>query len=134
MGEGRKHFRLTTQTKFLSEQKDHTMKKTINKPKMKMIKEVQCNKHKVFDLIFSSTEDWKLDMLTDMLPKTFKRSETGSGYSFQSGKRDYGFRIRGYIRANALIKYFVTQMPRIKWKCFEKSEDTEFMNSNRKTK
>ena len=101
---------------------------------MKYIKEVQGNKNQVFNLVFSSTEDWKLDMLTDMLPKTFKRSETGSGYCFQSGKRDYGFRIRGYIRANALIKYFVTQMPRVKWKCYEKGEDTEFMLSNRKTR
>ena len=101
---------------------------------MKYIKEVQGNKHKVFDLIFSSTEDWKLDMIADMLPKTFKRSETGSGYSFQSGKRDYGFRIRGYIRANALIEYFVSQMPRVKWKCYEKSEATKVMLSDRKTR
>lgn len=101
------------------------MKKTINKPKMKMIKELQGDKNRVFNLVFSSKQDWKLDMLADMLPKTFKRSETGRGYCLMSNKRDYSFRVRGYIRANALIKYFVTQMPRIKWKCYEKSEATE---------
>lgn len=81
---------------------------------MKLLKKEQRNKHKVFDLIFSSKEDWKLNMLVDSLPKTFKRSEIGSGYCLQSGERDYCFRIRGYKRANVLITYFVSQMPRIK--------------------
>jgi len=103
------------------------MKKTINKPKMKMIKEVQGDENRVFDLNFSSKQDVKLDMLVEMLPKNFKRSEKGSGYCLMSNERDYSFRVRGYIRANALIKYFVTQMPRIKWKCFEKGEATEFL-------
>jgi hypothetical protein len=44
-----------------------------------------------------------------------------------SNERDYSFSVRGYIRANALIEYFVSQMPRIKWKCFEKGEATEFL-------
>jgi len=106
----------------------------MKKKSVNYIKELQGDKNRVFDLVFSSTEDWKLDMLADMLPKTFKRSETGRGYSFQSGKRDYGFRIRGYARVNALIEYFVSQMPRVNWKCYEKNEATEFMNSNRKTR
>jgi len=85
---------------------------------MKLIKKEQRNKHQIFNLVFSSKQDWKLDMLTDMLPKTFKRSERGSGYCFLSGERDYCFRIKGYKRANVLITYFVSKMPRIKVKKF----------------
>jgi hypothetical protein len=81
---------------------------------MKLLKKEHSNKHKVFDLVFSSPQDWKLSMLVDNLPKTFKRSERSSGYCFLSGQRDYCFRIRGYKRANILITYFVSQMPRVK--------------------
>ena len=100
---------------------------------MKYIKELQGDKNQVFNLVFSSKQDWKLDMLADMLPKTFKRSETGSGYCYLSHERDYSFSVRGYARVNALIEYFVSQMPRVKWKCFEKSTGTQFLHSNRKT-
>ena len=100
---------------------------------MKYIKEVQGDKNQVFNLVFSSKQDWKLDMLADMLPKTFRRSETGSGYCYLSHERDYSFSVRGYARVNALIEYFVSQMPRVKWKCFEKSTGTQFLHSNRKT-
>ena len=89
------------------------MKTTMN-PTMKSVEETHRNKNRVFELSFSSKQDWKLDMLVDMLPKTFKRSETGSGYCFLSNERDYSFSVRGYKRANALIALFVTQMPRIK--------------------
>ena len=82
---------------------------------MKSVEETHRNKNRVFDLRFSSKQVDKLDMLVEMLPKTFKQSETGSGYCLMSNKRDYSFSVRGYIRANALIEYFVTQMPRIKW-------------------
>ena len=85
------------------------------KTTMKYIKEIKGDKNRVFDLHFSSKQVDKLDMLVEMLPKTFKRSETGSGYFLMSNERDYSFSVRGYIRANALIEYFVTQMPRIKW-------------------
>ena len=101
---------------------------------MKYIKEVQGNKNQVFNLVFSSKQDWKLDMLADMLPKTFKRSETGSGYCYVSHERDYSFSVRGYARVNTLIEYFVSQMPRVKWKCYEKSEATKVMLLNRKTR
>ena len=45
-----------------------------------MIKELQGDNNRVFDLHFSSKQDVKLDMLVEMLPKNFKRSEKGSGY------------------------------------------------------
>ena len=93
-----------------------------------LIKQLQGDKNRVFDLVFSSKQAWKLDMLVDMLPKTFKRSEQGSGYCLMSGKRDYLFTIRGIKRVNTLIAYFVSQMPRVNWKCFEKGEATEFLN------
>ena len=93
-----------------------------------LITSVQGDKNRVFDLVFSSKQDWKLDMLVDMLPKTFKRSEKGSGYCFMSGKRDYSFRVRGMKRVNTLIAYFVSQMPRVNWKCYEKNEATKFLN------
>ena len=96
-----------------------------------LIKQVQGDKNRVFHIVFSSKQDWKLDMLVDMLPKTFKRSEQGSGYCFMTGERDYLFTIRGIKRVNTLIAYFVTQMSRVKWKCHEKNKATEFLN-NRK--
>ena len=104
------------------------MKKTIKKPKMKMIKELQGDNNRVFDLHFSSKQDVKIDMLVEMLPKTFKRSETGSGYCLMSNERDYSFRVRGMKRVNTLIAYFVSQMPRVNWKCYEKNEATKFLN------
>ena len=97
------------------------MKKTINKPKTKMIKERLDNKNRVFDLIFWSKQDVKLDMVVEMLPKSFKRSEKGSGYK-DGDRRVYSFSVRGYIRANALIEYFISQMPRIKWKCYQQMD------------
>jgi len=102
------------------------------KTTMKYIKEIKGDKNRVFDLHFSSKQDWKLDMLADMLPKTFKRSETGSGYCYLSHEREYSFSVRGYKRVNTLIEYFVTQMSRVKWKCYEKSTGTQFLHSNRK--
>ncbi len=106
----------------------------MKKKSVNQIKELQGDKNRVFDLVFSSKQDWKLDMLADMLPKTFKRSETGSGYCFLSHEREYSFSVRGYKRVNTLIAYFVTQMTQIKWKCYEKNEATELMHSNRKTR
>ena len=96
---------------------------------MKTVEETHRNKNRVFDLHFSSKQDWKLDMLVDMLPKTFKRSETGSGYCFLSNERDYSFSVRGYKRANALIALFVTQMPRIKCNI-----TTSYQDLNRKNR
>jgi len=106
----------------------------MKKKSVNQIKEAQGDKNRVFDLVFSSKQDWKLDMLADMLPKTFRRSERGRGYSFLTNVREYSFTIRGIARVNTLIAYFVTKMPRIKWKCYEKNEATEFMHSNRKTR
>ena len=93
------------------------MKTTITtnrKPTMKSVEKTQTNKNRVFDLSFSSKQVNKLDMLVNTLPKAFSRSETGSGYCLMSNERDYSFSVRGYIRANALIALFVSQMPRIK--------------------
>ena len=103
--------------------------KTIMNPTMKSVEETHRNKNRVFELNFSSKQVDKLDMFVNVLPKTFKQSEKGSGYCFMSEERDYSFSVRGYKRANALIALFVTQMPRIK--CII---STSYQDLNRKTR
>jgi hypothetical protein len=100
---------------------------------MKYIKEIKGDKNRVFDLQFSSKQKSKLDMLVNTLQKTFKQSKRGSFDCSMFDEREYYFSVKGYKRVNTLIGYFVTQMPRVKWKCFEKSTATQFLHSIRKT-
>ncbi len=91
------------------------------KPSNKRIEEIKINKNQVFNLTFSSKQISKIDILVKVLPKSFRQSERGSGYCFLRNERDYSFSVRGYRRANDLITYFVSQIPRIKWECYENS-------------
>ena len=95
---------------------------------MKSVEETHSNKNRVFDLTFSSKQVDKLDMLVNVLPKSFKQSEKGSGYCLMSNERDYSFSVRGYKRANALIALFTSSMPRIKCNI-----TTAYQDLNRKT-
>ena len=102
--------------------------KTMKTKIMKTVEETHRNKNRVFDLSFSSKQVDKLDMLVNTLPKTFKQSEKGSGYCLMSNKRDYSFSVRGYRRANALIAFFTSTMPRMKCNI-----TTAYQDLNRKT-
>ncbi len=95
---------------------------------MKSIKQTNSNKNRVFDLNFFSKQTNKLDTVANTLPKTFKQSERGSGYSFFSDEREYSFSVRGYRRANALIAYFVTRMPRVRYAIFTANQDFNHKN------
>lgn len=95
---------------------------------MKSVEETHRNKNRVFELNFSSKQVDKLDMFVDVLPKSFKQSEKGSGYCLMSNERDYSFSVRGYKRANALIALFTSSMPRIKCNI-----TTAYQDLNRKT-
>lgn len=101
---------------------------TNRKPTMKSVEETHSNKNRVFDITFSSKQVDKLDMLVNVLPKTFKQSEKGSGYCLMSNERDYSFSVKGYKRANALIALFTSSMPRIKCNI-----TTAYQDLNRKT-
>ena len=99
---------------------------------MKSVEETHRNKNRVFDLSFSSKQVDKLDMLVNTLPKTFKQSEKGSGYCLMSNKRDYSFSVRGYRRANALIAFFTSTMPRIKCNITTAYQDLNRKNQMKK--
>ena len=101
------------------------------KPTMKSVEETHRNKNRVFDLSFSSKQVDKLDLLMNTLPKAFVRSAKGSGYCFVSHKRDYSFSVRGYQRANLLITFFVSNMPRIE--CIITTA-YQYLNRNNRTK
>ena len=96
---------------------------------MKSVEETHRNKNRVFELNFSSKQVDKLDMFVNVLPKSFKQSEKGSGYCLISNERDYSFSVRGYKRANALIALFISSMPRIKYNI-----SSSYQDLNRKTR
>jgi hypothetical protein len=64
------------------------------------------NASKIYDLYIEST-DWDgMEMSYETLPSSMKRSQTGSGFDFFSGRRDHHFVVRGASRANKIAKHY----------------------------
>ena len=101
-------------------------------PTMKSVEETHRNKNRVFELTFSSKQKYKLGMLVETLPKTFKQSNRGSFDCSMFNEREYSFSVRGYSRANALIALFVTQMPHIKCNITTAYQDLNRKNQMKK--